>query len=253
MIIIPTLKLGYQNVPKIATNSWFHWLYGALYGEQYDPRAHNAGSVVNIHLYFRGGRCPDAQKVRNTRSGVSKYQNYFRFAITRDPVKRFLSMYSHLVVDVGELSAKSSASEKLAQAGLTFDPDINDLVRDLDAYFECHPHLFHHGRPMTHFLGPDLSAFSRIADISEMDDVREEIMTFWASEKLDNLVEHAPALEQRQPGRRRQNVVPTMGLEVLTPESFEKLLVFYREDYENIPSVSLSRIRDEYKNRDAVR
>jgi hypothetical protein len=241
MLIIEKLKLGYQNSPKIATTSLFEWLYHSMYGYLYKELIRANGSKIYIHDYFlRSGKCPDVRLVKNDEESLAEYQAFFRFAITRDPIKRFISMYSNRVLHYRELSANSNYADQLKRDGLKFDPDINTLVTALEDYMTVQKNIFHHARPQLDFLGNELSIYNRIADISEVNKVIDEIKLHWIRNGLQELAESAPALGRAQTGG------PKLGLEVLTDESFDKLLDYYREDYENIPTVSLQAIKNEY-------
>jgi hypothetical protein len=241
MLIIEKLKLGYQNSPKIATTSLFEWLYHSMYGYLYKDLVRTNRSKIYIHDYFlRSGKCPDVRLVKNDKESVEEYQTFFRFAITRDPIKRFISMYSNRVLHYRELSANSNYADQLKRDGLKFDPDINTLVTALEDYMIVQKNIFHHTRPQLDFLGNDLSIYNRIADISEVNKVIDEIKAHWMRYGLQELSESAPTLGRAQTGG------PKLGLEVLNDESFDKLLDYYREDYEKIPTVSLQAIKDEY-------
>ena len=110
MLIIEDLRLGYQHVPKVATTSMFHWMYRLIHDAHV---ATGAPSVVVKRRFFTEG-----PSVQNAETAVAPYKDYFRFALTRDPIKRFLSMYSNRVVHHRELSARSRAAERLEQAAL---------------------------------------------------------------------------------------------------------------------------------------
>jgi hypothetical protein len=225
MIIIEKLNLGYQQSPKIATTSLFQWLHESMYGYSYKDQVRANGSIMYIHDYLlRSGKCSDVQIVSNNKESLAGYQTFFRFAITRDPIKRFISMYSN----------------RLKSDGLEFDPDINTLVTALEKYLAIQESIFHHTRPQLDFLGSDLSIYSRIADISEVNKVIDEIKAYWIRNGLQELAKSATALGRTQTGG------PKLGLEVLTDESFDKLLDYYRGDYENIPTINLQAIKDEY-------
>jgi|GEM_PF-923282 len=239
MIIIPDLKIGYQDVPKVASTSFFNWFYQCLYRREFDPYNQDAAQPIWIHMYFRMGRCPEALRVDNKKEQMRDFADCYRFTITRDPVKRFLSMYSNRVLHHRELAADSVVAGKLAEAGLAPDPDINTLVDNIEAYMNCQPSIHHHGRPMIDFLGPDLTVYERFFDISETHALIEEIKDHWVRNEID-AVHRVPKLSRDQTGGRK------LGLSDLTPESFEKLLAYYSEDYERVPSVSLESIKEEY-------
>lgn len=238
MLIIEKLKLGYQDSPKIASTSLFQWLYHSMYGHSYSDCENK--SNMYVHEYFQSGKCPDVRLVKNDEESLAEYQTFFRFAITRDPIKRFISMYSNRVLHYRELSANSNYADQLKRDGLKFDPDINTLVTALEDYMTVQKNIFHHTRPQMDFLGNELSIYNRIADISEVNKVIDEIKAHWMCNGLQELAESAPALGRAQTGGAK------LGLEALNDESFDKLLEYYRGDYENIPTVSLQAIKNEY-------
>jgi hypothetical protein len=236
LIIIPKLLVGYQHTPKIASTSVFSWFYAALYGRDF----FEGDATRNIHNYFWGA-CPDVKTVENRSDSVAPYQGYIRFAVTRDPVKRFLSMYGNRVVHHRELSPASKAAELLKKAGLPFDPEINVLVGRLHDYAGCEPSISWHTRPQMDFLGPDLSVYSDLVDIRDLDGLIEKVRENWRREGRTDLLQRAPSrLGRDQAGGAK------LGLEVLTPESFERLMEYYQEDYAKVPTISGGAIREEY-------
>ena len=238
MIIIEKFKLGYQDSPKIASTSLFQWLHHSMYGYSYSDRENKPN--MYIHAYFGLGKCPDVRIVKNDRKSMEEYQTFFRFAITRDPIKRFISMYSNRILHHRELSANSNIANQLKRDSLEFDPDINMLVTGLEKYITVQQSIFHHARPQSDFLGNDLSIYNRIADISDVGKVIDEIKAHWMRNGLRVLAESAPVLGRAQTGGAK------LGLEVLNDESFDKLLKYYRDDYENVPTVSLQAIKNKY-------
>jgi hypothetical protein len=241
MIALPELQLGYQFIPKVGTTSLFTFFYTCVHGVDYDPmRQGRDGRPVFVHRYFIGGDCPDARDVDNSAAAVADYGGYYRFALTRDPVRRFLSMYVNRVIQKRELAANSPYAQAIMHAGLPFDPDINLLVRHLEAYLDCHASLLHHARPMMDFLGPDLSVYDRIADLSAMNTVVEEIKAHWCRVGMA-----ARAATATLPGKMQRCGV-RLDLECLTPRSFERLLDYYHADYAELPTVSLPEIKAAY-------
>lgn len=237
MIIIPELRLGYQHIPKVATTSMFRWLY-TLCQENCSLSEESKINPGNVRQFFIKKDSEVATLVDNTAENISQYEDFYRFAITRDPVKRFISMYSNRVVHHRELSSQAKCAERLEQSDLQFDPEINHLISNLDEYFNCAAIIKHHSVSLMNRLGPDLTVFSRIADISQIDDVLSEIGSFWQS----NGLEISP-----QKVERLQTGGPKLALNALSNDSFERLLEYYAEDYENVPTVSIENIKEEYK------
>lgn len=242
MIIIPKLRIGYQDIPKVASTSFFRWIYTCLYKKKYDPFHNGANQPIWVHDYFGLGKCADAIPIKNENSRLGDFNDFFFFTLTRDPVKRFLSMYANRVLQHGELSARSPVAHKLARAGLCADPNINLLITELSNYMHCQASIYHHARPMIDFIGPDLSVYGRIADIAKTDSVIDDIKAHWSRHGLVVALRSAGEIGWQQSNHLK------LGLEVLAPESFEKLLEYYHDDYEKIPTVSLKKIKHEYKN-----
>jgi hypothetical protein len=235
MIIIKKLKLGYQQIPKVASTSLFLWLYQCCEGDKPESKVLIKGRQREYFLK------PEADSgvslLDNSHKDIFEYEDYFRFAITRDPIKRFLSMYSGRVVNQRELSRQSKSATRLEDASLPFDPQINELVDKFDRYLENSTSIRHHAIPMMNFLGTDLTVYSRIADIGDIDIVINEIRGYWVRKGMHKQLELSPA---------KQSSGPKIGLHELHPDSFEKLLDYYKEDFEKIPTISLRGIKDEY-------
>lgn len=239
MIIIPTLHLGYQPAPKIATTSMFDWLFACLGPGAVADLPTEGGKANAVRNYFIHA-CGDVCRVANTPEGVAPYADYLRFTITRDPIRRFLSMYANRVVHHGELGPKSEAAKGLRAAGLSFNPGINLLVERLEEYFEVARSIRHHALPMVHFLGTDFSVFNRVLDIAEVPTLLEEIRRHWAANGLEALASRLPPMPRRQTGG------PKLDPQVLKESSFEKLMAFYAEDYRFVPTIDAARTRAEY-------
>jgi hypothetical protein len=235
MMIFPTLKVAYGNLPKVASTSLYNWFYERLYGRTYSRTAPKIPRVFHIHGYFGGNHCELAYRERDP-ALVRKLDGYFVFAVTRDPVQRFLSMYGNRVLHHNELSRKH-----LKQAvGLRPRPGINFLVRHMERYFLVANNVRHHSRPMVDFLGKDMTVYQRLFDISELDTLMAQLNA------------HIDATGFRSPGRlpalpHLENKGRKLGFEALTPRSFEKLVEFFKEDYALIPSVDVVRTRQSFQ------
>lgn len=241
MIIIPRLKLGYQNIPKVATTSMVHWLYDCCEGGGERPR-----DLVGVadwkRRYFLSGRFGPFS-IENRQECSTQYEDHYRFAIVRDPIQRFLSMYRNRIVYHRELSEQSGSAQALREAGLPFDPDINGMIARLEGYFACSSSIAHHAQPMLPVLGPDLTAYTRIADISEIDSVLADIRSFWGAA---GVVPEAKGMESDTLGVEQASGARHIDLHSLEPASFERLLEYYRDDYACIPTVDVDRVKQQY-------
>jgi hypothetical protein len=241
LIIIPRLKLGYQNIPKVATTSMVYWLYDCCEGSRAQPK-----ELTDIpdwkRRYFLSGRFGPFS-VENRTAAIAPYEDYYRFAVTRDPVDRFLSMFRNRVVFHRELSPDSKSSNALREAGLAFNPDVNQLIEKLHQYLACSDTVSHHARPMMDFIGPDLSVYSRIADISETNEIVGEIQAYWkvAGVRPEPEGAHCESLRVEQASGAKN-----VGLHALNDDSFEILLEYYRRDYESLPTVDVDSTKRRY-------
>ncbi len=241
MLIFPKLLLGFQDLPKNASTTTFAWLFECIYGYSFFDKAKAAErEPLHIHQFFWRGKCRDSQQLNNADFAQESPSDLFTFALTRDPVKRYLSMYSNRVQHFDELSSSSSAAPRLQEAGLQPSPDVNHLAEHLEQYLACDKNIYHHTRPMSDFLGEDLSIFSRLADVSELNSLIEQIKAHWKKHNLPQLVENAPQPQRLQTGGRK------LGLEVLTPRAFERLLGYYAVDYERIPTIDRRKIEEDF-------
>ena len=243
MVIIPGFKLGYQGIPKIATSSMVKWLYqnalnaGLL--KEYENR--KSRKIRQIVLQGQGKGNFSVMTTNSLTEMEPEWLKFYRFALTRDPVKRFISMYTNRVVSRRKLSSHAECSENLKENNLEFSPQINYFISNFEKYVECSDDIKHHSTSMVDLLGPDLSVYDKFYDISESNILIQDILEFWRNNGLKEIADKAPLLPTRPPGGRR------IGLEVLTEESFEKLLSYYHHDYENIPTVDIEKIRNEYR------
>ncbi|MFM7274033.1 MAG: sulfotransferase family 2 domain-containing protein, partial [Gammaproteobacteria bacterium] len=241
MIIIPSLGLGYQPAPKIATTSMFDWLFACLGPEAVADLPTEGGKANAVRNYFIEG-CGDIRRAANTPEGVAPYADYFRFTITRDPIRRFLSMYANRVVHHGELGPASDAAKALRAAGLPFNPGINLLVERMEEYFEVARSIRHHALPMVHFLGQDFSVYGRVLDIAQVPALLEEIRRYWAVNGRKPLASGLPPMPRRQTGG------PKLAAQVLKEAAFEKLMAYYAEDYRFVPTLDAGRTREDYES-----
>jgi len=240
MLFFDKLCVGYQNTPKVASTSMFRWFYEILYGEPYQVIKKRNGTQMYVHEFFTKSQRQYIKQIDNKNKSATQYDYYYRFAITRDPIKRFISMYSNRVLHYRELSDQGEIGLRLKKLGLSSDPTINELVIKRKEYMSARLSIFQHTRPQIDFLGPDLSVYTRIADISEVDAVIDEIKGFWRENRLALYAEKSKLLEKKQQSKVK------FRLNVLTPESFDILLDYYKCDYDAIPTLSIAKIREEY-------
>lgn len=104
---------------------------------------------------------------RFNRTDHAALSDYRRFAVVRDPVKRFLSGYSNRVLHYRELSVEA-AGKALLQEGLPPDPDLATFLENYVGYLRCSQPLARHFLKQQKFIGNDPSYFERIFKLEEL-------------------------------------------------------------------------------------
>lgn len=92
----------------------------------------------------------------------------YRFAVVRDPVKRFLSMYGNIVAHHNEFSFPWYDRVAAKLAGVSTRPDIEYFVRYFRTYFFLNDKIRRHSQLQIRALGKNLDYFHAIYPISEL-------------------------------------------------------------------------------------
>lgn len=235
MLVFDNLKLAFQDSPKVASTTIKSWLYACVYGDLYPPVT---GTMPNVHNFFNARNTDQHRIVDISQFRPEAHPGYFVFAVTRDPVRRFISAYSNRVVFHRELGERAKPEFHPSLVGLPATPTINVMIDNLDAYRRLQHSIRLHTQLQVEFLGRNLGIYSRIVDIRDVDSLRQDILGHFARLGLDK------AIAAPFPAERLQAGGPKLGLEVLNPYSFERLVDFYREDYDLLPTVNLQATRD---------
>ncbi len=163
----PQFKIAYFPVPKVGSTSMKHAFYQLKHGEPF-ALEHPSGGKTNIHESFH-----------NTRPfyaiNHARYADYARIAIIRDPAKRILSAYDHRVLQVRELSEKRIDMDLARALKVTPDPTREMFLCNLDAYRMLSKSIRHHTDPFTKFLGHDLSYFTDVVKLGQLEQLSAQI------------------------------------------------------------------------------
>ncbi|MCR9134541.1 MAG: sulfotransferase family protein [Alphaproteobacteria bacterium] len=231
MLLIPKLCLGYQNIPKVATTSIFSWLYQAYEASQTDTSDPN----FKRQFFLTQFKCDSLDQVHEAQG------EYLRFAVTRDPVRRFLSMYGNRVVAKRQLGKDDPYAPQILDAGLRLDPQLNELIDSLSDYLAISRPIYHHCRPQLDFLGEDLSIYDLLMDVSQSDRLCSLIRRYWKDRGLKTLLSASGnKLQKLQTGG------PKISLAGISRQSFDQLLEFYQSDYETIPTLDQEEIKTQF-------
>jgi len=101
------------------------------------------------------------------------YDDWWRFCVVRDPLKRLLSVYTNRVVGMRELH--NCRKILRGRVDLPMDPDPDFFFQNLRAYVDAASVIKHHVLPAWLFLGPDLGRYDRIYRTSELALFGEEL------------------------------------------------------------------------------
>jgi hypothetical protein len=203
-ILFKEKSLGYQPIPKTACSSIKHALYKLDRGIGFYKEISN----MNIHQYYN--------RQKRDIMGAD-----FRFIIIRDPIKRFLSAYSHRVTHQKELSksyleTKVEGQALLKKSDIVLDPSLQDFIKYFHEYYTIIT-IKHHTRPMVDFKIDDLSAFTHVYKMEDLASLESDI---------SNRYKRKFTLPKLQTGGIKYKVSD------LTKEELDFLFDFYKEDYE---------------------
>jgi len=206
-------KLAYLQIYKNACTSLSHAIYESEHGHPYE-----AIDGIDIHKYYQR---------MGVQLAIEEYDDYYKFAVVRDPIKRFISAFRNRVAHHNDL-AKMDAP----RTGLTTEPDINYFVRNLEEYISRSDMIETHFLPQEVMLNDGIERLDGVFRIEDMDE-----LALTLSARVGHKVEFG----------RYQTGGPKATLSDLEPDSFEKLLNFYDGDYDLLESYySKSTIKDEF-------
>ncbi|NKX42964.1 sulfotransferase family 2 domain-containing protein [Roseicyclus persicicus] len=111
-----------------------------------------------------------AQNFRFNRVDHEAIAGYRRFALLRDPVRRFLSGYSNRVVHYRELSIEA-AGQQLLREGLPPDPDLWTFLDNYVGYLRCSKSLARHFLKQQKYIGDKPDYYERIFRLETNEDM----------------------------------------------------------------------------------
>ena len=187
-VILPTYRVAYTPIPKVACSSIKRALYEVKFGAPYHPR--------HLRVRLAGGRVHGVFPSRKFDSAAfARLDGYWKFAVVRDPAARIISTWADKVMGREGLaraqsprgrSLRSLALRLRARGGrmlqrgrvaqtLPLKPSLDDFVLRLDAYQAGFHVIEEHTRPAAYYLGPDLSAHDAIYRIEDLDEMQTEL------------------------------------------------------------------------------
>jgi hypothetical protein len=211
-MILDTFQLAYYPSPKVACTSLKTALYRLENSQDWqDFRIDGKTIYIHDHIPSDAFEPLEVQK-----------SHYFKFAILRDPIDRFLSAYQNRVVDFGELSAEHIASHPELE-GLPLSPTISEFVENLERYRSISPSIRHHTEPQHVFIGSDLSYYDRVFRFEEVQEIPEILY------RITGIKFELP---------HQQKSLAKIKLSDLSKRDIRGIEWFYREDYALVSKIT---------------
>lgn len=197
----------YISVLKIACTSVKSMLFQVENGRPFEPFVAN-GRSFHIHRLY--------PSVKFKHLPHDRIADHARFALVRDPIRRFLSAFSNCVLHHRELSAEKAGAELTAR-GLKPDPELAEFIDHLSDYAAAVPSIDHHCAPMVRFLGMDAGYYAHVFPIEKIAEFQAELSRRVGQDLV------APRL---------QTGGPKLDPDMLAPRHVRKLRKLYERDYE---------------------
>jgi hypothetical protein len=165
-VVLKRYPIAYHATPKVACTSIKLALYHLEYGKEFERWRDENGTVRHIHNSWQG-------TPRFTL--LSTPESYYKFAVVRDPLERFLSAFANRVIQYRELAEENLHDLKGDLAGLKPNPSLSEFIAGLDRYRSASAPIRHHTDPQTFFLGRNLSYYNRIFRFTELDQIADTL------------------------------------------------------------------------------
>ena len=160
-------KIAYFPVPKTASTSMKYAFYKFEHGRPFvegDLPPKSKGIHVEYHT---------TDSFYN--NDLSRYKNYARIAIIRDPVRRIISAFNHRVVRERELAEGRIDMDVARALGVGPDPTRSEFLCNIEKYRVLSKTIRHHTDPFTKFLGHDLSYFTDVVKMGKISELAAQI------------------------------------------------------------------------------
>lgn len=207
-IVLTRYPIVYHATPKVACTSIKLALYELEHGRQFEPWRDKNGTIRYIHDCWQDGT-PYFAPAPTT-------QLYFKFAVVRDPIERFLSAFANRVVYHGELGEGYLQRLDGELAGLKPNPSLHEFIGDFARYRAASWHVRHHTDPQTHFIGKQLSYYDRIFSFAELTKIPDALQA---------------AVGARITLPHEQHGGPKISVSELSMDERRRISEYYADDY----------------------
>ena len=199
-IAIEKVKIAYFPMPKCASSTLKNVLY----------KFETGIDSVYPHQFYNN---PFFQ---TNFTSLDKYASYFKFAVVRDPISRFLSYYMKNIVS--DKSLFKDNGDKRCLFCLDRMPEINYFIDRLEDYIYSFIDVRHHTLCQQAYLGKNLEVYDFVCRLEDLSVLKEKLSA------VTNEEFHFPKL-------MKSSKKISDCFESLSFRSLKKLLSFYEDDY----------------------
>ncbi len=210
-------KIAYTPMPKCASSTLKSIFYKLETGQD----------TINPHPFYNN----PFFKTQNR--NIAAYQDYFKFVVIRDPVKRFISYYYKNII--GDQSLQNHFGSQRFAFNLDCLPNINFFIEHLEDYIYAFIDVRHHTLCQSAYID-DLDQYDLVCEMSNLNYLFEQL-----SEILGEKLIFSTLMKSK---KNVSTVFYDMSL-----KSLHKLLAYYEDDYKLLKEYySPDAVLKEYKN-----
>lgn len=194
-------KMLYVALPKCASSTIKNYFTFAKFGQTYGEQVH----FKHSEMY----------RIVTPNDLTTKYKNYYKFTVVRDPVSRLISYFSS---NIRNKALRREAHGQQEFMGLSTTPGPIVVSQRFDQYRQFFIDFRHHTDPMSGYLKNMLPLLDDICKMSDLPKLRERL---------------SEAYGVTIPDERSMTTKSDFDLLDLCKSEFSKLENFYSEDYRN--------------------
>jgi len=157
-LIDPNRKILFIPIPKCGSSTVKNYFTQAIYGRNYRETVH----FHHPELYHN--ITPDQMH--------TDYSDYFRFAITRDPIDRLVSYYAR---NVTAPSLRREALSQLEFMGYPTKPGPRQFATMFHQFRQYFKDFRHHTDPICGYLDPFDGTLDKIYTMADLPQIRERL------------------------------------------------------------------------------
>ena len=180
--ILRNLNLAYISAPKCACTSVKELIFKLENDCNFNRIRDNKNA---IRLYINGKRhyihhfYPTISYQDQPQQILEQLQC---FCVVRNPLDRIISCHKNRVIQYKELRSEQITNLEIDAPS---DPDLNTFIQYLDEYQKS-PQIRHHSLPLTYFLGKNPEAYTRIFNLSNINQLPGHLKKYFGRSKLIN-------------------------------------------------------------------